>query len=349
MSDRASMIGLDWGTTSLRAYRIGPGGARAGAAGEAAGILKVADGAFAAALAAAVGDWLEQAPGLPVLAAGMIGSRQGWREVRLRRLPRRPAGAGGRARHGDGTGRQGWSGSCPGWCAPPTRTASPTSCAARRPRSWARSPRGGVAEPTLLRPARHAQQVGLERGRPDHPVRHLHDRRGLRRAGPAQHSRPPDDGRAAPIRRRSRAGSSGRERAAGRRRAGCCTSCSAPAPWDCSRQIPAEGLASYLSGLLIGAEIAAALDEAGPVEVTILGSSTLGPLYAEALAAAGAAGRRRRHPCGGPRAARDRARGRPDRGGGACMSGWPGPWRSCRWWRSCAACGRRRRWRSARR
>ena len=54
-------------------------------------------------------------------------------------------------------------------------------------------------------------------------------------------------------------------------------------------EIPADGLASYLSGLLIGAEIAAALADAGPIEVTILGSSTLGPLYAEAIAAAGAA------------------------------------------------------------
>jgi 2-dehydro-3-deoxygalactonokinase len=77
----AALIGLDWGTTSLRAYRIAAGGAVLERREAARGILSVAGGAFAEALAEVAGDWLAAEPGLPVLASGMIGSRQGWREV----------------------------------------------------------------------------------------------------------------------------------------------------------------------------------------------------------------------------------------------------------------------------
>jgi 2-dehydro-3-deoxygalactonokinase len=48
-----------------------------------------------------------------------------------------------------------------------------------------------------------------------------------------------------------------------------------------------EALASYLSGLLIGAEVRAATAAADIAEVTILGSGTLAPLYARAAVAAG--------------------------------------------------------------
>ncbi len=75
------LLGLDWGTTRLRAYRIAADGGVLERRERAAGILKVADGDFAAALDEVAGDWLAAAPELPVVAAGMIGSRQGWREV----------------------------------------------------------------------------------------------------------------------------------------------------------------------------------------------------------------------------------------------------------------------------
>jgi 2-dehydro-3-deoxygalactonokinase len=53
-------------------------------------------------------------------------------------------------------------------------------------------------------------------------------------------------------------------------------------------ELPATALGSYLSGLLIGAEVTAALAETGGAPVTILASSQLASLYATALAAAGA-------------------------------------------------------------
>lgn len=76
---KAALIGVDWGTSSLRAFRIDAGGAALDRRESPQGILKVADGAFAAALLEAIGDWLE--PGSVVLASGMIGSRQGWVEA----------------------------------------------------------------------------------------------------------------------------------------------------------------------------------------------------------------------------------------------------------------------------
>jgi 2-dehydro-3-deoxygalactonokinase len=75
------LIGLDWGTSSCRAYLMRADGTvletRAG--GE--GILAVPAGGFDAVLAAKVAGWREAHGPLPMIASGMIGSRQGWREA----------------------------------------------------------------------------------------------------------------------------------------------------------------------------------------------------------------------------------------------------------------------------
>ncbi len=52
-----------------------------------AGILNVQNGAFADALTALAGDWLAANPAMPIVASGMIGSRQGWVEVPYLDLP----------------------------------------------------------------------------------------------------------------------------------------------------------------------------------------------------------------------------------------------------------------------
>ena len=77
MPGKPALIALDWGTTSLRAYLMGADGAVVEKNEQALGILNVKDGDFAGALRAATGAW----PKTPALAAGMIGSRQGWREA----------------------------------------------------------------------------------------------------------------------------------------------------------------------------------------------------------------------------------------------------------------------------
>lgn len=76
-----SLIGLDWGTSSLRAYLYGSDGAVLDRRGRPWGIQHLPEGGYAAAFRGIAGDWREQWPHLPALAAGMVGSRQGWREV----------------------------------------------------------------------------------------------------------------------------------------------------------------------------------------------------------------------------------------------------------------------------
>ena len=79
---RAALIALDWGTTSLRAYLFGASGDVLAARTSAAGIMNLPsapeDGGFDAAFDDACGAWLAAGPSLPVIAAGMVGSAQGW-------------------------------------------------------------------------------------------------------------------------------------------------------------------------------------------------------------------------------------------------------------------------------
>jgi 2-dehydro-3-deoxygalactonokinase len=73
-----SMIALDWGLSGFRAFRLDAAGAVVAQLSAPAGILTIADGGFEAVLAAHLGGWLADAP---IVAAGMIGSRQGWVEA----------------------------------------------------------------------------------------------------------------------------------------------------------------------------------------------------------------------------------------------------------------------------
>ena len=74
------MIGVDWGTSSFRAYRMNGDGAVLDAVAAPRGILEVPAGGFAAELRRHVGPWLEDGE-TRILLAGMIGSRQGWVEA----------------------------------------------------------------------------------------------------------------------------------------------------------------------------------------------------------------------------------------------------------------------------
>jgi 2-dehydro-3-deoxygalactonokinase len=72
------MIAVDWGTSSFRAYRLDAAGRILERRASAAGILAVGEGGFASALEAELSGWNDAGP---ILMSGMIGSRQGWREV----------------------------------------------------------------------------------------------------------------------------------------------------------------------------------------------------------------------------------------------------------------------------
>ncbi len=86
MTDTA-LIAVDWGTSSLRAWRMNAAGDILDRKRDQLGIQKVASGDFAAAFDAVLGEWAKAAPDAPVLMSGMIGSRQGWVEAAYAECP----------------------------------------------------------------------------------------------------------------------------------------------------------------------------------------------------------------------------------------------------------------------
>ncbi|HEV8694635.1 MAG TPA: 2-dehydro-3-deoxygalactonokinase, partial [Lysobacter sp.] len=70
------MIAVDWGTSSLRAYRLDDDGAILDQRRSDRGVLSC-DGHFAAELARQIDGWDDAC----IMLCGMIGSRGGWMEV----------------------------------------------------------------------------------------------------------------------------------------------------------------------------------------------------------------------------------------------------------------------------
>jgi len=84
----ARLIALDWGSTRLRAFLLGDGGEVLATrqSDDGAATLKGAE-QYAGALAALVGDWRTEHAGIRLLACGMVGSQYGWREAPYVRCP----------------------------------------------------------------------------------------------------------------------------------------------------------------------------------------------------------------------------------------------------------------------
>ena len=74
------MIGVDWGTTSFRAFRMTADGTIRDRRSALRGILNVPDNRYADTLRDEIGPWLAAGEN-HVLLSGMIGSRQGWKEA----------------------------------------------------------------------------------------------------------------------------------------------------------------------------------------------------------------------------------------------------------------------------
>ena len=102
---QAQLIALDWGTTSLRAYKLAAGAVVLEQRALSFGIMQLpktprvinggecTDG-FELAFEEACGDWLDAQPDLPVIACGMVGSAQGWREAAYCETPANVANLG---------------------------------------------------------------------------------------------------------------------------------------------------------------------------------------------------------------------------------------------------------------
>jgi 2-dehydro-3-deoxygalactonokinase len=74
------LIAVDWGTSNFRAFRLNTDGAVLARCSSPQGILRVDNGNFAEALVGEVGVWMADGE-KRILLCGMVGSRQGWLET----------------------------------------------------------------------------------------------------------------------------------------------------------------------------------------------------------------------------------------------------------------------------
>lgn len=81
-----ALIGVDWGTSSLRAFLIGAEGDVLDGVSSSQGIMKVDSQAFEAVLDRLISPWAANR-NLPILASGMITSRNGWVETPYAKIP----------------------------------------------------------------------------------------------------------------------------------------------------------------------------------------------------------------------------------------------------------------------
>jgi 2-dehydro-3-deoxygalactonokinase len=81
-------IAVDWGTSNLRAFAMAADGRVLAEASSDEGMGKLSREGFEPALVRLIGAWLDDRP--PVVACGMVGSRQGWCEAPYRAVPCTP-------------------------------------------------------------------------------------------------------------------------------------------------------------------------------------------------------------------------------------------------------------------
>lgn len=156
------MIGVDWGTTQLRAYRVDAEGKLLEARTAAKGILSVKDGDFGSALQSAIGDWVE-GEAAPVMMCGMIGSRQGWVEAPYVPCPATAEEiAGALAEVSWGPGRRAFI--CPGLACTDT-DGVPDLMRGEEVQAIGALALGGEETMTTYHPGTHSKHVTAERGR----------------------------------------------------------------------------------------------------------------------------------------------------------------------------------------
>jgi 2-dehydro-3-deoxygalactonokinase len=82
MSEAISLIGLDWGSSHLRAFAFDSGGRVIARRGSDRGAMKLSGIAqFEQAFHDVVGDWLRANPAVRIVACGMVGARGAWVEA----------------------------------------------------------------------------------------------------------------------------------------------------------------------------------------------------------------------------------------------------------------------------
>jgi 2-dehydro-3-deoxygalactonokinase len=271
MSD-PKLIGLDWGTTSCRAYLMGADGAVLARVSDGPGILRVKDGAFRNALMEMIGRWQ---PGTPqVVLSGMIGSRQGWKEAPYARCP---AGAGDIVRalaRIEDTGLR--IHLVPGLVT--ENDAMPDVMRGEETQIFGALALSGASDGLFLLPGTHSKWAEVAGGRivsfrtfmtgevfgalKEHTILGRLMREGA----------PDADAFARGVREGAALGSPG----------ALLNRLFATRTYGLMDKLPDTALADYLSGLLVGAEIAEATQRANAA-VTIIASAALAARYTDAL------------------------------------------------------------------
>jgi 2-dehydro-3-deoxygalactonokinase len=267
------MIVIDWGTSSFRAYRLAEDGTVRERREAPLGILQLKGPNFAGALESQVGHWEAEDDG-PVLMSGMIGSRQGWVEAPYVECPAGPADVAGHLMPVAWRERKLWI--VPGLV---DRTRGvPDVMRGEETQLFGVMDTLGPGRHTVCLPGTHSKWVRIEHGRIAGFRTHMtgevfavlkqHSILGRLMTGAADDDAAFGEGVA-------RAGEAG----------GLLHHLFGVRTRGLFEEMPAASLASYLSGLLIGHELAQEAD--GATRVHVLGAPQLAPLYARALARAG--------------------------------------------------------------
>ena len=275
---RPCLIALDWGTSNLRASLLGAAGRVLEQRAGAAGVMAVRAGGFEDALRGLCGDWID-AHRVPLVASGMIGSRQGWREAPYLDCPATLADAARRLTTVDLAGG-GRLHIVPGLCGVDD-AGQPDVMRGEETQLWG----AGLAEGEVaVLPGTHSKWAwtgadGAVLQFQTHMTGELfavlREHSILGRLMPAGVAEDP-----AAFERGVRLGLSSP--------AGLLHTLFAARTNGLMGRLPAEGLGDFLSGILIGAEIAGATATRRPASaVTLIGGAALCARYATALGLAG--------------------------------------------------------------
>ena len=276
-------IAVDWGTSNVRAWGIGADGGIRFTRESPEGMGKLQPADYPAVLDRLVADALEGRASTEVLVCGMAGARQGWREARYLEAPTRLDGLAAGAVSPEGVAPKYNVRILPGIC---QRSGEDVMRGEETQLLGLLAMRPGYGGPVLM-PGTHSKWVEISDGRIErfstamtgelfdvlgtHSV--LRQSLGGEQTGPAT-----EDG----IWVGMGAGLDSPELLTSllfRTRAAALLSDKGP-----------DWCAGYLSGLLVGAEIAGHRDWLGPAAVPIIGSARLGRLYTAALRRIGLGG-----------------------------------------------------------
>jgi 2-dehydro-3-deoxygalactonokinase len=275
------VIAVDWGTSSFRAYRLDGEGRILERREAPMGILKVPNRDFAGTLKSLIFDWTRLAPQAPIVMSGMIGSRQGWQETPYLDCPVGPEEIAG------GAQAVPWLDGRKVWIAPglSCRDASavPDVMRGEEVQILGALEALGPGRHLICLPGTHGKWATVDDRRITGFATHmtgevfevLSRHSILGRLMDEENDATEDD---------ERWFQDGLARAEAE--GGLLHHLFGVRSRGLMGEVPAEGLRSYLSGLLIGHEVAAATQD--PVDrVYLLGATELGARYAAALARRG--------------------------------------------------------------